>query len=131
MANYLVNIYQGAVTAGGTNGTKVSTDGTFTAPVDVELDASQNESKIIPLAIRADSGYKTTGTTVIKDEGDTNDHWKLCWTQNGTFADSISTADAITATNTLFYAKASSADTEMPSTDRSAKFRVTSKITTA
>lgn len=131
MANYLVNIYQGSVTAGGTDGTKVSTDGTYTAPIDVELDASQNESKIIPLAVRADSGYKTTGTTTIQDLGDTNDRWKLSWTAGGSFADTISTDNAITAVNTLFYAKASSADTELPKTDRSASLKVSSKITAA
>lgn len=131
MAEYLVNVYQGNVTAGGTNGTKVSTDGSQTAPVEVELDAQQNESKIVKLAIRADSGYKTTGTTTIQDQNDTNDRWKLCWTQNGTFSDSISTTNAITATNTLFYAKASSASTENPSTDTTPSFRVTSKVTVA
>lgn len=131
MAEYLVNIYQGNVTAGGTDGTKVSTDGTYTAPVDVELDASQNESKIIPLAVRANSGYKTTGTVTISDQGDTNDRWKLCWTQNGTFTDSITTDDEITAVNKLFYAKASSASTELPATDRTASLRVVAKTTVA
>lgn len=45
----LINIYSGTVTAGGTNGTQVSTSGTYTAPVDISLDAQQNESKTVAL----------------------------------------------------------------------------------
>ena len=131
MAEYMVNIYQGSVTAGGTDGTKVSTGGTFTAPVDVELDASQNESKIIPLAIRANTGYKTTGTVTIGDLNDTNDRWKFSWTQDGTFGDSITTEDTITDVNTLFYAKASSVSTEVPTSDSAVSARVSSKVTVA
>lgn len=131
MAEYLVNIYQGNVTAGGKDGTKVSTDGTYTAPVDVELDASKNESKIIPLAIRADSGYKTSGTVTISDQGDTNDRWKFSWTAGGSFADSISTEDTITDVNTIFYAKASSANNELPQADEVVSAKVSSKVTVA
>ena len=131
MAEYLVNIYQGNVTAGSKDGTKVSTGGTYTAPVDVELDASKNESKIIPLAIRADSGYKTTGTVTIGDSNDTADRWKFSWTQGGTFTDSISTEDAITDVNKIFYAKASSASTELPQADEAVSAHVVSKITMA
>ena len=127
----LINLYQGAVTAGGTNGTQVSTDGAYSMPIVFELDASQNETKTVALAIRTDSGYATTGTVTVADYGDTNDRLKLCWTQNGTFTDSITTTNAITATNTLFYCKASSDSTESPSTDRSASLRVTAKIVAA
>ena len=127
----LINIYQGAVTAGATNGSQVSLDNTFTAPISVDLDASQNESKIITLAVRTNTGYTTSGTTTITDLNDTNDRWKFSWTQNGTFADTITTADAITATNTLFYAQVSSDDSELPATDRSVNISVTAKITTA
>lgn len=124
----LISIYKGAVTAGTTNGTEVSSGGTFTAPVSVELDASQNESKIIPLAIRTASGYKTSGTTTIGDSGDINDRWKFSWSESGTYSDSISTAAVITASNVLFYAKATSADTELPTTDRSVNIAVNASI---
>ena len=127
----LINIYSGTVTAGGTNGTQVSTSGTYTAPVDISLDAQQNESKTVALAIRCESGYVTTGTTTISDVSDTNDRWKLCWTQNGTFADSITTEDVIGATNKLFYIKASSVSTELPTLDRSASLQISTKIAAA
>ena len=44
------------------------------------------------------------------------------------FLDSITISNAITDTNTIFYAKASSADTETPTTDRSVSLRVTAVI---
>lgn len=127
----LINIYQGAVTAGGTNGTQVSTSGSYSTPIVFELDASQNESKTVALAIRTDSGYTTTGTVTIADYGDTNDRLKFCWTQNGTFTDSITTTNAITSVNTLFYCKASSDSSESPKTDRSASIHVSAKIVAA
>ena len=131
MSNAYINIYKGNPTAGGTDGTVVSTGGAYTAPISVTLDASQNESKTTKLAVRTETGYATTGSTTIADSGDTNDRWKLCQTEDGTFTDSITISSAITAVNTIFYAKASSASTESPSTDRSASLQVTATITAA
>ena len=128
MANPYINVYTNNPTAGGTDGTAVSTDGAFTAPISFSLDASRNESQTLPLAIRTQTGYKTMGTTVIQDQNDSSDRLKLCWTANGTFTDSISTTDEITATNKMFYARASSSDTETPKTDRSISLKVTCVI---
>ena len=130
MANAYINVYMNNPTAGATDGTAVSTDGAYTAPISFILDASQNESQIQKLAIRTEEGYITTGTTTISDDNDTDDRLELCWTQDGTFADSISTANAISSVNTIFYAKASAADTENPQTDRSASFKVNCVIAT-
>lgn len=124
MSNLYINVYKNNPTAGGTDGTAVSTDGIFTAPISFVLDASQNESQTQKLAIRTKEGYITSGTTTISDNNDTNDRLKLSWTENGTFADSISTANSISSVNTIFYAQASSANTENPQTDRSASFKV-------
>lgn len=128
MANTFINLYMNNPTAGGTDGTAISTDGTYTSPLTVSLDAAINESKTVKLAVRTQTGYTTTGSTTISDNGDTNDHWKLCLTENGTFTDSITISNAITDVNTVFYAKASSADTEVPSTDRSVSLRVAATI---
>lgn len=125
MANAYVNVYQGNPTAGGTDGTVVST-GDASAPISFDLDAEHNESKIVTCAIRTATGYKYEDA-VIADSGDTNDRFKVCLTSDGTFADSIS-AGTVTATNTLFYVKASSADTEPPQTDQSVKLKVTGKL---
>ena len=124
MANPYINIYKNNPTEGATDGTAVSTGGAFTAPLSFVLDASQNEEQVQKCAIRTESGFVTTGTVTISDNNDTNDRLKLCWTEDGTFADSISTANQITAVNTVFYVKASSADTENPQTDRSASLQV-------
>ena len=123
MANPYINVYMNNPTEGAIDGTAVST-GDNTTPISFVLDASQNESKIQKCAIRTESGYITTGTTTISDNNDTNDRLQLCWTEDGTFADSISTTDPITDTNTIFYAKASSASTESPQTDMSISLQV-------
>ena len=121
-----VNLYMNNPTAGATDGTAVSTGGTFTAPINFTLDASQNESKTVKLAVRTESGYTVSGMS-IADLNDTNDRLKLCLTENGTFADSISIG-SVSAVNTIFYARASSADTENPQTDRSISFKVTGML---
>lgn len=128
MANTYINLYMNNPTAGGTDGTAISTDGAYTSPLTVSLDASINESKTVKLAVRTESGYTTTGNTTISDNGDTNDRWKLCLTENGTFTDSITIPNAITNANTIFYAKASSASTETPQTDHSVSLRVATTI---
>lgn len=130
MANPYINVYMNNPTAGETDGTPVSTDGAFTAPISFVLDASQNEAKSQKCAIRTESGYVTIGTTVISDKDDSNDRLKLCWTEDGTFADSISTAQAIDTLNTIFYVKASSASSESPTTDQSIQLKVNCVIAT-
>lgn len=127
MADPYINIYKNNPTAGATDGTAVSTDGTFTAPMTFTLDASQNEVKTQKYAIRTESGY-VARDVVIADNNDTNDRIKFCWTENGTFADSIVAASDITSVNTIFYVKASSADTEQPQTDRSINPKVSGMI---
>lgn len=128
MANAYINIYKNNPTAGGTDGTAVSTDGAYTSPVTVTLDAAQSESKKVKLAIRCETGYNTSGNTVISDNGDTNDRWKLCLTENGTYTDSITISSTIDDTNTIFYAQASSVSTETPATDRTVSLRVATTI---
>ena len=123
MANPYINVYTNNPTEGLTDGTAVSTND-FSAPISFVLDASQNESKVQKCAIRTESGYVTTGTTTISDRNDTNDRLKLCWTEDGTFADSISTANSISSVNTIFYAKASSSSSESPQTDTSISLQV-------
>lgn len=128
MANAYINAYKNNPTAGGMDGTTVSTGGVFTAPIRFTLDASQNESQTVKLAIRAEAGYTTSGTTTIRTLNDTNNRLKLCWTENGTFTNSISTAESISSVNTIFYAQASAVETENPQTDRSASFVVNAVI---
>ncbi len=129
MSNAYINVYKNNPTVGLQDGTCVSTGGTYTEPISVTLNASTNESKKVKLAIRCESGYKTVGDTTITDSGDSDDRWKLCTTENGTYADSITISTAIGTTNTIFWAQASSSSVETPSTDRSVSLQVTATIT--
>lgn len=122
--SFLLNIYTGEVTEGGVDGTEVSSQATFTAPVTVTLDGEQNESQTVTCAVRAVDGYQTAGVVTIEDVSDTDDRVKLSWQSNKNFADRITTTDVIGATNKLFYVKFSSADTELPTLDRSVALRV-------
>ena len=126
MANAYINVYKNNPTAGATDGTAVSTGGVLTSPISFVLDASQNESQTLKLAVRTESGYIATDVT-ISDNNDTNDRLKLCLTENGTFADTLSIG-SVSAVNTIFYARATSVDTETPQTDTSANFIVSGVI---
>lgn len=127
MANAYINIYKGNPTAGATDGDIVSTGGANTSPIEFTLDASQNQSKKAKLAIRTESGY-TASDVIIQDNNDINDRLKLCLTENGTYADSISVG-SVSTVNTIFYAQASSSSLEAPQTDTSANFMVSCMIT--
>lgn len=126
----LIKMYKGTVTAGGTDGVEVSAAGNYSSPIQFTLDATTNEAKTVALALRCDSGYVTTGTVTISEEGDTHNRVGLCWTENGTFGNSLTTEDAIGATNTLFYVRASSASSETPQVDRSISLRVSCGLMT-
>lgn len=126
MANQFLNIYKNNPTAGETDGTAVSTDGTFTSPLDFTLDASQNESAVQKCAIRSESGYSADNVT-ITDKNDTNDRLSFCETAGGSFADSV-TFDEVGAVNQIFYVKASSSDDENPTTDKSVSLKVIGTI---
>ena len=126
MANAYLNLYNNNPTEGGTDGTAIST-GDFSNPISFSLDASQSETQVQTLAIRTESGYIAASGTTISDVDDSSDFWKLSL-DNSTWSDTIVFSDTITATNTLFYIKASSESTESPQTDKSVSFRVTAKI---
>ena len=80
------------------------------------------------LAIRTETGFKTSGETKIFDANDTNDRWKFSLTEDGNFEDSIIIADEITDKNKIFYAKVFSANDELPGTDREVSLKVTAII---
>ena len=127
MADY-INLYTNNPTAGGTDGTAVSIGDTETNPISVSLDASKNESRVLPVAIRTDNGYKTDGDTIISFDGTSKDKWSLSATENGTFTDTLTISDSIGSTNKIFYVKASSSSDEKPSNDTSVNIKVTTKV---
>lgn len=94
------HLYMNNPTAGAADGTKVSEDHAFTAPISAVLNASNNESKLIKLAIRCESGFETVGNVTVKklywngtttsETGGNLDKWK--------FAEDLSTPAACTYT---------------------------------
>lgn len=121
MASAYINVYQGNPTAGGTDGTVVSTGDDFSSPINFDLNAEENESKVVPLALRTEAGYKVTDCTVT-DYNDRNNKITFCLTQDGEFTDSIIIPE-ITDTNVVFYIKATSSDDEPTQTDQNIKIR--------
>lgn len=128
MANPYINVYGGNPTEGGTDGTVISTDGAQTAPLVVNLDASQNESKKVKLGIRCESGYTTSGDTIIRDNNDTNDFWKFSLSENGVYSDSITLSSAISTVNSIFWAQAGSSSLESPNRDTSVSLHISTII---
>lgn len=126
--NSYINIYTDSPTAGGTDGTAISTDGASTNPLTVELDATTNESKIVTCAVRCESGYKTKTDTTISFSGETKSKWGICTTADGTFADTLTITDTIEQKNILFYVKASSSIDEDPANDTSVTIKLATKI---
>lgn len=128
MASAYMNAYAGNPTAGGTDGTIISTDGTQTAPLVINLDASQNETKKVKLALRCEEGYHAPGNVIIQDNADVNDRWKFSLTENGEYSDSITIGGGVDTGNSIFYAQASSSSLESPSRDTSVSIRVNCTI---
>lgn len=137
MANYL-KIYSGNVTAGAQNGTEISSEHTLTNPITALLDSSKAESAVIKCAVRCDTGYKTSGATIIKfmywdgsayqETGGAMSKFKVAldngYTEanvnsNVTWADSVTIQDDIEDENVLFWIKISSVQDEPPSKDNS------------
>ena len=121
MANQYISLYTNNPTAGGTDGTAVSLDGSETAPLSVTLDAATNETKTIKCAVRCGSGYKTSGDTTISFEGESAAKWSAADTENGTFSSSLAISDSVGTTNRVFYVKAQSSSDETPRKDTSVK----------
>jgi len=85
-----------------------------------------NESGIITLAIRTETGYATSGTTSITPSGTTSDEWQL--SLNGTtwldYGVALTITSIITAVNTLFYARYKVLSSETASFDKTVTFDI-------
>lgn len=134
MAN-LIHMYSGTVTAGGTNGTQIS-EGDESNPLTIgPLNASENEeSDPVKVALRCNSGYATSGNTVITPQGTTATKWALAQDNSGTagtfgtYGAALTISSSIGATNKLFWVKAKTIDTETPVNDVSVNLNVQTLI---
>jgi len=126
-----LHLYNGSPTAGGVDGTQAS-EGNNSNPITIEaLNAATNQiSDIITLAVRAESGYETSGNTTISISGTTIDKWQLSldgvtWLDWGA---SLVITSVITIVNTLFYVRAKAVSGENPVNDVSADLKITGLI---
>ena len=136
MANKYINIYAGNPTAGGTDGTQVSTDGANTSPITATLDASKSESATVKCAIRCETGYKVVGDVTIAPTGTNAAKWLVAYDSTATAdaapADSkfgtSATISGVAAANVIFWVKATSSIDEDPANDTTVKIQATGKI---
>jgi hypothetical protein len=131
MANPYINIYNNNPTSGATDGTAVTTDGSYGNAVRVELDAAQSESKIVKLAVRTVTGFYSDNVYITSETtGDVPQKWSFGLDPNDptSFGTDLSLTDVVDDTNTIFYAKATSSSSELPSTDTSEKLKITATI---
>ncbi len=127
----LINLYKDNPSVGMTDGVLVSAGGDFSSPISFTLDAGQNESAVMKLAVRCQTGYQTSGDTIIQDQNDSADRLKLSLTESGGWSDSLTFNQTIGATNVVFFLKASSSSSEMPQLDRTASLKVTATLVPA
>lgn len=131
MANPYINIYNNNPTSGATDGTAVTTDGSYGNAVRVDLDAAQSESKIVKLAVRTVTGFYSNNVYITSETtGDVPQKWSFGLDPNDptSFGTDLSLTDVVDDTNTIFYAKATSSSSELPSTDTSEKLKLTATI---
>ena len=127
MATRHLKLYMNDPTAGGVDGTEISS-GDETLPLSLTLNSSTAESKAAKVAVRCDSGYAVDGDTSIYFEGTNSAKWQVAEDNSYTDAEtaltyaiwsSTLTLATVAATNVIFWVKASSTAGEEPQNDRS------------
>ena len=137
-----IKIYKGAVTAGKTDGTLVSS-GTGLDPIEsgaIKVPAAgYQEGSWIKLAVRCDTGYETVEDSSrharISIEDSTHvTKWQLAPDNSGEagtpqdWGEPLDILTKIGATNTIFWCRARVAHTEEPSKDTSVYIQVAATI---
>lgn len=137
-----IKIYKGAVTAGKTDGTLVSS-GTGLDPIEsgaIKVPAAgYQEGSWIKLAVRCDPGYETVEDSSrharisIEDSAGVT-MWQLAPDNSGQagtpqdWGEPLDIVTKIGATNTIFWARARVASTEEPANDTSVDIQVSATI---
>jgi len=104
-----IKMYTGNPTAGGTDGTEVSSNGTLTSPINATVEAGQ--SQIVTCAVRCLAGYIALCTIAAytRTAGGTYEagsDWIQVSTDGNTWGSSIQIDDVVDE-NALFYVKIS------------------------
>ena len=142
MAESKIKIYKDNPTAGGTDGTLVSS-GTGLDPIEsgaIKVPAAgYQEGSWIKLAVRCDAGYETVEDSSrharisIVDSSKVT-MWQLAPDNNGQpgtaedWGEPLDILTKIGATNTIFWARARVAHTEEPANDKSVYIQVAATI---
>ena len=142
MAESKIKIYKNNPTAGGTDGTLVSS-GTGLNPIEsgaIKVPAAgYQEGSWIKLAVRCDTGYETVEDSSRHARISIVDStkvtmWQLAPDNNGQpgtpedWGEPLDFLTKISATNTIFWARARVASTEEPANDTSVDIQVTATI---
>lgn len=142
MAESKIKIYKNNPTAGGTDGTLVSS-GTGLNPIESGAikvpESGYAEGSWIKLAVRCDTGYETVEDSSrharisIEDSAGVT-MWQLAPDNSGQpgtaedWGDPLDFLTQIGATNTIFWARARVASTEEPANDESVDIQVAATI---
>lgn len=153
MANPYINIYKNNPTEGDVDGTCVSTDGTYTAPISAVLNSdpmSGEYRKTVKLAIRTEEGYQTVGETEIYTQltvdslstaRDFDNRFELLWEPEyvgeneelveeniDVSAGKIMTLNPIGSKNKIFWLNVYASSDEIAQIDKSVRLVVKAKV---
>lgn len=146
MSEY-ISLYMNNPTGGGTDGTAVSENMSQTSPISVVLNATDNESKAVKVALRCKEGYKTSGNTTVSfaywngseylASGGNIAKWQIAKDDNftaetalsdGEWKDSLEIDDVISAKNYCFWLLTAAASDEAPHTDKTVSIHIEGTI---
>lgn len=128
----MIHLYTNG-TEGKQDGTAISEDRTFLSSLSVELNAGDNQTKIVPVAIRTDAGKTVSLATITTDIYDTT---AAAWTGNQDGMIKFSeTADGANASpelalpdiddfNTIFYIVFASSSLQSPGVNKNSSIKV-------
>ena len=144
--NDYINLYGGNPTAGKKNGSIISENGTFTSPLVVLLNASEEETVAKKVALRCEKGYQTYGKTTIrpqyldpvtntyKDSGGNINNIKVALDygyqseaialQNARWSNQIEIEDVIKDVNKVFWVRIAATKDEKPGRDENTSLGV-------
>ena len=121
MANQYINLYKDG---------QIISQGDGSNPLTVgPLNATENEvSAPIAVEVKCETGFATTGNTVLSFTGSSAAKWSICATEAGTYEETLTIATSITTTATTVYVKAKATSDEAPSNDVAVDISLTAVI---
>jgi hypothetical protein len=128
MAITYINLYKDNPTEGLADGTLVSLNEDLSSLIEETVNASEEETKKIKVALRCENGYAAMGEVSVWFVGDNADKWKVGATEDGEFSDLYTFDSGVGNTNKVFYVSVTAQNGEIPVLDMSTKIRVKASI---